>query len=288
MAMVSLICPSCGAPVMMPFGKRVCICEYCGAPVKEEMSEAEIAGVQKNEEFVDAIKAAMHCICTRDYETAREYADKAAALLHDDPAPVMIKYISWLNADYRKATSFLTIANSKRDSGSVAISDDEYKGLLVTYADNYLVEKDQDLKRMFSTNRRLKPVDIQNVRQYENLKRIGLYASDPELKTAFKERCEGLLGECESKLAVSNSLSQSEWDILTDVRNNYLFKAAATLFVDAAFSKRCVDLFTKYNNALNQKWENVFKHGQVSGDKDQVRNYRGEAETLISWARGVR
>ena len=287
--MVSLICPSCGAPVMMPFGKRMCICEYCGSPVKEELSEAEIVSVEKNKEFVDAIKAAIHCISTRDYETAREYADKAAELLHDDPAPLMIKYVSWLEADYRKATSFLAIANSKRSAGeSVAISNDEYNALLSMYVMNYLTEKEADLKRMFASMRKVKPADIQNVRQYEHLKRIGLYVSDPELKDALMKTSEEFLSECESKLPSSYQLGPSEWSSLVDIRDNYLFKLSAVLFISGTYSQRCNQFLTKYSNAVNQKWESAFKSGAVSGDKDAIRNYRAEADSLIAWAKTVR
>lgn len=272
----------------MPYGKSMCFCDYCGGQVKLMMSEAEVARDEKRQGFVDAIKASIHCIRSKDYKTALEYADKASELAKNDPAPMLIRYVCWLESDFKKAASFRSIAESMRaEKESVALSDDEYKVLLGAYVRNYISERDSDLKRMFMTLKKVKPADIQNVNNYEHLKRLNQYFTDDNLKEAFTITASQCLDEYEGALNQANQLDQESWNALQRIRNEDLFKAAGVLFIDPSLKQHVVQYFQKYNTAINQKWEAAFKKG-VSGDKSTVKVYRDEADSLLSWSKTIR
>lgn len=290
MAVISLTCPRCGAPVQMPYGRNMCYCEFCGSPVEKEMSDSEFSAMSKNKEFYDAVRAAIHCVNNKDYATALEFADKAAALNDTDPAPFMIKYVCYLDKDYKKATSFVGIGRSMHKAkASEALSEDDYRSLLYAYVRNYLSDRDEDLKRMYKTYKKVKPDDIHNVRQYEKLKRISSFFTDPELKDAFMDECESFLAECKNKVdAIPTGTTQSNWDALCEIRNDRLFLAAGTLFVDPKFAAPATEFVNKYRTILYQKWETPLKKGEVSSSKDQLNLYRYEADSLLSWFRTVR
>jgi hypothetical protein len=289
MGVFSVTCPSCGAPAQIPFGKSSGICEFCGGQVHRNLCDSEFASMKKNQEFIDSIRASIHCIQNRDYETAIDYAEKASKLDSTDPAPMMIKYISFLGSDFRKATSFSAIAKSMmKDGGSEALTQDEYKELLAVFTYNYLYEKDKDLKRVFANMRKVRPDDIQNVGRYERMKRIEDYFTDPELKDAMITACSDYVKDCEDSMKVTGELSQSNWDELTEIRNHRLFTVSCTVFVDPGLSGRVTQYVQKYRSALNQKWEPLFKKGTVNGSKDQVNVYRYEADSILSWLRTVR
>jgi hypothetical protein len=290
MAIISLTCPGCGAPVMMPFGKHMCYCEYCGSPVQREMSDSEYSAMKKNSEFFESIRAAVHCIRNKDYNTAVDFADKASKLDETDPAPFLIKYVSYLDKDFKKASSYMTIARSMMQvKKSESLPEEEYRALLYAYVCNYLSDRDGDFKRMYITFRKVKPADIQNVRQYENLKRIGSFFSDPELKEAFMNACSDYIAESQKEVdKVQGGITQSNWDAVTDMRNNRLFLVAGTVFVDAKFVAPATQFINRYRDILNQKWEAAMKKNEVSGSKDQVNTYRYEADSLLSWMRTVR
>lgn len=288
MSIISMICPSCGAPVQMPAGRVMCFCEYCGGQVKLQLSEAETAREERSKGFVDAIRASIHCIRSSDYKKAMEYADEAEKIEKNDPAPMLIRYISTLSTDYKKATPYLSIAKSMRsEAESRALSDEEYRQLLSIYVLNYLSDRDQDFKRIFMTMKKVRPADIQNVNNYEHLKRIDSYYADADLKEAFMSTSSEYLTECEESLKVSGQMDQATWDVIEDTRKNRLFRAAGTLFVNPSLKQRFVAYMEKYNNALNLKWEIAFKK-DVNGSKDQVRSYRSESEALLVWAKSLR
>ncbi len=274
----------------MPFGKHMCYCDFCGSPVEKEMSATEFSAMKQNKEFFDSIRAAIECIRNKDYATAVDFADKASKLNDTDPAPFMIKYVCYLDKDFKKASSFAGIGRSMdRAKSSEALPEDEYRGLLYAYVRNYLSDRDADFKRMYRTYKKVKPGDIHNVRQYENLKRISSYFSDPELKDAFMGECEDFLSQCKKEVdGISVEMSQANWNALSGLRNDRLFFAAGTLFVDPRFAASATDFVNKYRTILYQKWETPIKKGEVSGNKDQLNLYRYEADSLLSWFKTVR
>jgi len=288
MAIITLKCPSCGAPIQMPAGRNMCYCEFCGAPVEKEMSSSEYSSMKKGNEFTDAVRAAVQCIRNKDYITALEYADKASDLDSTDPAPLLVKYVALLDKDFKKASSFAAIARSM-PKASVALPKEDYTELLRTYVSNYLSERDRDFKRVYVTYRKVKPADIENVRLYEIRKRIEPYFTDPELKEAFMSGCSEFLEECRKDVeSIRGGMTQSNWDAVSDIRNERLFFAAGTVFVDPSFAKLASQFLDAYKTILGQKWEKSFKGGEVSGSKDQVNTYRYEADSLLSWMKTVR
>ena len=289
MATVSMMCPSCGAPVQMPPGRSMCYCQYCGSQVKIEMSDAEITHMEKNNEFVEAVKAAIHCLAIMDYKNAIEYAEKASAIHHDDPGPVMVKYLATLDLDYKKAVTLYSLSQILRDSReSEALGDEEYKDVLETFASNYLVEKEKDFKRMFMSMKKVKPADIHNVWVYDRTRKLDTYFKDKELQEAFMHTMSDRISECESEFSVSNDVSQSNWDAIVGFREKYFFKLAGALFVDPSLRQRYSVLLTRYSNALNLKWEAAFKRDQVIGTKDEVRLFRDESDSILAWIKSMR
>jgi len=287
MATVAMKCPSCGAPVQMPFGKRFCFCEFCGGQVKEQLSDEEFKHVVKNKDFVESIKSAIQCIVNGDYDTAIEYADKAAAINNNDPAPTMIKYVATLNLDIKKASSFRNIASSMRaQSESEAIPEAEYPMLLSTFANNYFKDRSEDINRMFINLKRIKASDIDNVRVYERSK-IQRYYEDSELKDAFNNTINNLLDDFEKDLPSSQQMTAENWNSLENFHRNRLFMIAGMVFANPAIAPRAKAVVMKYSNALNMKWESAFKSG-VPGSKDQVREYRTECSSFLSWLGSVR
>ena len=289
MAVTSIICPQCGAPAQMPPGKRICYCEFCGGQIREELSDVGIANLEKEKNFADTISASLHCIASKDYEGAINYADKAQDIIANDPAPQYIKFIAYLPSDFRKATAAHKIAESMRgERESVAMSDEQYMNAIVTFANNYIDDRERDFKRMFATLRKMTRDDLQNVRTYENNKRLSDYYTIPELKEGFQTAASEILKESEESMRVTDQLDQSNWNAIKDVQSNHLFKVAGTIVVDTSLSPRALEYMKKYGHALDMKWEKALKKDIAGGSKDDVRNYRGECAMFVSWLNNVR
>ena len=287
--MKSLICPQCGAPAQLGFGRVQTFCEYCGCQIRDQLTEAESSTLGKNKEFVDAVEAAIHCIQSNDYETAMKYAEKAENLIPSDPAPLMIKYIANLNTDFNKSESFHNIANDMLSkSGSIIIDDDKYKALLATFFLNYMKDRDVDFKRVFANTKKVRPDDIKNIMRYENTKRTRYFVTHQELSNAMKKTASDMLAESLNNLDVSGQMNQSTWSKLEDYRNNYLFKSISIAILDPSQAPKAAEVTKKYYDALEMKWESAFKKDGVNGSKDQVRNYRSEAEVVLNTLKSIR
>jgi len=271
------------------YGNVFCVCSYCGTQVRAELTEFEANAVAKLKGYRDAITAAIHCIGNKDYKSAQEYADKAAEMVQDDSAPMLIKYVAFLDSDSRKAASFLSMAQGlKGKSANPALSDEDYRGILCLYVQNYLSDREADIKRMFANMKKVKPADLNNVLQYENLKRMRQFFSDPELKDAFIVSTKELVDDCNKDNSLSGQMNQSTWDAIEDAHDNRVFKVASTVFVDPSIAPSATQYLSKYSKALDQKWEVAIKRGEVSGSKDQIRDYRAESDSLIAWMKTIR
>ena len=289
MSVDSIRCPACGAPAKMAYGKMTTFCEYCGTQIKARLTDAEFNHMEKNSQFTDAISAAIQCIRNRDYKTAMEFAEKAAQLAHDDPAPMFIKYVSSLSTDFRKAVSFRNIAITLKGSkGDESISEDAYKELLEAFACNYFSDREADLKRMFSTMRKVKPEDINNVRRYEYNKRMSDYFTDSELKTAFESAASKELDSFDSRVGRITQMDGANWNALKELRDKGLFRLGGVVMANPSYSGRVMQSIKKYESVLNYKWESVFKQGSVDGSKDQIKSYRYECSAMTDWLRTVR
>ena len=284
-----IYCPACGAPARIPVGKRVTVCEYCGSQIKEQVSDTELKYMEEGNKFSDAITAAIHCIRSRDYKTATEYADKAANMAHNDPAPFMVKYVSALPGDYRKASSFYNISKDMRaQKPSAALSEDGYRELLEVYASNYFYDRSEDIRRMFITIRRIDPDDINNVRKYEYNKRISDYEQDPELMEAFRTAAAREMEAYEKDVPSTGYLDNGTWTTVKKFRDTNMFRIGGIVVADPSQSGRALQCMQKYGSVLDQKWESVFKSGNVDGTKDQVRQYRSECDAMSRWLKTVR
>ncbi|MBR4244278.1 MAG: hypothetical protein IKQ14_02655 [Candidatus Methanomethylophilaceae archaeon] len=288
MSLDSLRCPACGAPARMAPGQMIAVCEYCGTPIKQRLSDAELNHMAKSSEFTEAIAAAIQCIRNRDYKTAIEYAEKAIQLVHDDPAPLHIKYISMLATDYRKAVSFHNIALGLEGKKGESMSESTYKELLQVFAYNYFSDREADLKRMFATMKKVSAEDINNVRRYEYNKRMSDYFTDSELKTAFDSAATQEFDAFEQKVGRITQMDNANWSAVKDVRDKGLFRIGAVVMADPSYSGRASACVKKYQSVLNYKWESTFKNGSVEGSKDQIKRYRYECDSISNWIRTVR
>ncbi|MBP5685862.1 MAG: hypothetical protein J6W72_05500 [Candidatus Methanomethylophilaceae archaeon] len=287
MSVDSIRCPACGAPARIAPGRVSGVCEYCGTQIKQMLSDAEYNHMAKNSEFTEAVSAAIQCIRNRDYKTAIEYADKAAQLVHDDPAPLHLKYISMLPTDYRKAVSFHNIALSLEGKKEETISESDYKELLVVFAYNYFSDREADLKRMFATMRRVGSEDINNVRRYEYNKRMSDYFTDSELKTAFDSAASEEFDAFEQKVGRITQMDNANWTAIKELRDKGLFRIGAVVMAEPSLSGRASQCIKKYQNVLDYKWESTFRNGSVDGSKDQVKGYRYECDAISNWLRTV-
>ena len=286
--MKSLICPQCGAPAQLGFGRVQTFCEYCGCQIRDQLTEAESATVGKNKEFVDAVEAAINCIQSNDYQTAMKYADKAENLISSDPAPLLIKYIANLNTDFNKSESFHSIANNMMSQNpSIILDDDKYKALLATFFMNYMSDRDVDFKRVFANTRKVKPDDIKNVMRYEDTKRTRYFVTHQELNQAMKQVANQTLADSSKNMNFSGQLDQANWTGLQEYRNKYLFKAISIAILDPSLAPQAAEATKKYSDALDMKWESAFKNG-VSGSKDEVKTYRNEAEVILNTLKTIR
>ena len=225
----------------------------------------------------------------RSGEEAMKYAEKAENLIPSDPAPLMIKYIANLNTDFNKSESFHNIANDMLSkSGSIIIDDDKYKALLATFFLNYMKDRDVDFKRVFANTKKVRPDDIKNIMRYENTKRTRYFVTHQELSNAMKKTASDMLAESSNNLDVSGQMNQSTWSKLEDYRNNYLFKSISIAILDPSQAPKAAEVTKKYHDALEMKWESAFKKDGVNGSKDQVRNYRSEAEVVLNTLKSIR
>ena len=289
MSMTSMICPSCGAPVTVPFGRSYALCEYCGSQVKVQLTEAEARVTQKTKEFIDNIRASMHCIVSGDFSTAMDYAEKAAALIPADPAPAMIKYVSSLREDFRKAQSFYSIAsNLRKESESIAFTEEDYESMLEAFAGYYLSERDGDFNRVFMNNKKAKAGDIQVIRQYQFTKNLSDYYTHPELKKAFIKKANKDLDESIASVNGINQVNQTNWDNLLSIRNGPFLRSMSVVLVDPSLAPKASDFVNKYYSALDMKWESGFKKEISNGSKDQIKQYRSEAEACKAWLKIVK
>lgn len=287
MAGTAIFCPACGAPAQIPFGKASCICEYCGSMVQRNMTEAEAAHIVKNKEAVDDIKAAIHSIANRDYKSALKYADKAVEITYEDPGPYFVRYLACLDLDYKKAKSSLNMARSMSSSKDSVLSDSEYDEAKMAFAQSYLSAKGDDIKRMFLSMRSVGPKELENVRNYERIRKVEDFFADSDLKDTFIEAINSQMDECKKRSRFSMETTQSNWDALQQFRKECFYITAATMILDKSSAPLMATALKGYSDALNLKWESAFKQG-VSGSKDQVRAMRAESDSILSWARSIR
>ena len=286
MSMISLKCPSCGAPVELGFGKTRGYCEYCGMMVKEEMSEAEAARSERNGEFLEAVKASMSCIESNDYESAIKYADKAMESLSTDPAPSLIKFVAYLDSDLKKARSAYSVGHNLLDQRqSVAMDDDQYRSVLNAFVRNYLAARAKDINRSFLALRKMGPDDLQNIRNYEYRKKIEDYLGFPEVKEAMCQAASDCIDECEGNLKLSGSLDAGSWTSLKGARDRDVFRVLSTVFIDPTVAPRVTNYVQRYVDGMGLKWESMAKSGQINASKDQIKTYRYESEVCLKWLR---
>jgi hypothetical protein len=280
MPVESMKCPACGAPVEMARGKLFTMCDFCGTQVKQQLSETEFKSVEKNSEFASVISAAVHCIYSDDYDGAITYADRAATMLPGDPAPSQIKFIAYLDSDFKKAVAQYKIATDMRSrEESVALTDEQYRAALAAFVANYLAEKDQDLKRMFSNMRSVSASDIENVRAYEYRKKIEDFKSIPDLDEAIAFEADACMTECEQ--AISGIGDDQEK--LSELRKNNFFKVVSAVFIDPSLSDRAKACLTNYDNVAKKKsGGGLFGRG---GSKVDTKQYHAESEVCLVWLR---
>ena len=284
MAVDSMRCPACGAPVSMSFGRLYAVCEYCGTQVKQTLSESEARESSNDKSFIDAISAAIHSIEGKDYAGAIKYADKAEDIKASDPAPSRVKFIAYLPTDFKKAASQYRIAVSRRaEKDSVAMSDEQFMAVLGVFCRNYLEDRDKDIRRMVTTMGRIGPQDIENVRVYEFRKRGEDYETIPELKQAMEATAEQCLSECESSMSNAGRMDGSGWKDLMDARTRCLYRLATILFVNKALASRSAECISKYDRAINQKWEPLVKSSSMGADKRDLKNFRAESSAIFNW-----
>ena len=278
--MRSMYCPACGAPVQIPFGRITTNCEYCGAQVRDQVTDAESNIIGKNRDFVEAVEAAITCIRNNDYSTALTYAEKAESELPSDPAPSLIRFVCNLDTNFNKSKAALSIMEDRMaNGGSVAIDEDRISQVIGYHFMNYAGLREQDLIRMFTNIKRVTGPDINNLFVYEYNKRISDYVTIPRVVDAMKVASDALISEGES-VTFSDNTDQSNWNRIKEFRKTQLYRVSIGYMLNKDNGPRAKDVVSRYSRAVDLKWEPSFKRG-VDGSKDEVREYRREADALL-------
>jgi len=199
------------------------------------------------------------------------------------PAPDLIKGISYLPKDFKKAKSSMDLGKSLwADNGSIVMTDALYDEIITSFVLNYLDEKDTDLKRMIETIKGSGASDIENVRSFEYRRRLDDYYTIPDLKDAFIRVSDECMGRMEKEFRFSGQMTVENWAAICRFYKECLYRTVSLVFVNPELRERSLKMIAGFCRDLDMKWSSAFKDG-IDGSKDELKKYSKCSEPVLKW-----